>query len=175
MLGAEVQVLGLRDLDWHDEIVEDGATFEANALIKARAVYAKHQLPVLADDSGLEVDALGGAPGIYTARFAGIGATDAQNRELLLQKLQDLPSEARGAKFVCVLAWIDADGREFLFRGECLGRILESEIGDQGFGYDSLFAPQGHQQSFAQMDPMQKKGFSHRGAATKQWLEHLKQ
>ncbi len=173
VLASKYQVLGLKDVDWNTEIVEDGQSFEENALIKARTLYRAKGIPVLADDSGLEVDALDGAPGIHTARYAGEGATDAQNRAKLLENLKACPVDQRGARFVCVLAWINAAGEEFLFRGECLGRILTHEVGDQGFGYDPVFSPEGSDLSFAQMEPQVKKAMSHRARAVDLWVGSL--
>tara|TARA_B110000483_G_C18126759_1_gene515928 strand:+ start:743 stop:1360 length:618 start_codon:yes stop_codon:yes gene_type:complete len=175
ILGSETfHFKTLKDIQFHADIVEDGDTFEANALIKARTIHQFHGGSVLADDSGLEVDALGGAPGIYTARFAGVGASDEANHQKLLKELQGVTEDSdRGAKFVCVLAFINDQGEEFLFRGEVPGLIVRKPRGDQGFGYDPVFAPirineQGQEsteKTFAQMSHQEKKADSHRGRA----------
>jgi len=166
ILGSErFEFKSLSDIGFHDEIIEDGDTFEANAIIKAHAVRAFCDLPVMADDSGIEVDALGGKPGIYTARFAGENATDLENNEKLLHELSE--NSNRGAQFVCALCFIDALGNETVVRGEVKGSILESPVGDRGFGYDPLFVPVGTTMSFGQMSMEDKKALSHRGEAIK--------
>ncbi|MBF7097256.1 XTP/dITP diphosphatase [Alkalibacter mobilis] len=149
------------------DIVEDGGTFEENALIKAREV-RKHTIhAVLADDSGLEVDALDGAPGIYSARFAGENASDEENNQKLLELMKDVPSDKRSGRFVCVIAFIDEGGREYVFRGECPGKILESQRGEGGFGYDPLFYVESKGKTFAQLDGGEKNSISHRAVALK--------
>lgn len=166
ILGDEqFEFKSLKDIGFTDEIVEDGDTFEANAKIKAHAVHSFCNLPVMADDSGIEVDALEGRPGIYTARFAGVGATDDENNQKLLKELYG--NENRGAQFVCALCYLDCDGNEVIVRGEVRGSILQKEIGDNGFGYDPLFMPDGYDRSFGQMTMQEKKSLSHRGEAIK--------
>jgi XTP/dITP diphosphohydrolase len=159
-----VRILSLKDFAGAPEVVEDGATYEENALKKARTLAAFSGLPALADDSGLEVDALGGAPGIYSARYSGEDADDARNNRKLLDALAGLPEERRGARFVCVLA-LSAQQGERLFRAECLGRIAYASRGVNGFGYDPLFfyAPLG--QTFGELDRTTKSRVSHRGLA----------
>ena len=159
-------ILSLADMNWTQDIIEDGLTFEENALIKARTIFKTTHQEVLSDDSGLEVDALNKAPGIYTARYAGVGATDAQNRELMLKNLEH--QSERNAQFVCCLAWIQADGTEMVFRGEIKGRIHHECVGENGFGYDPIFIPNDENPSgltYAQMSLSQKKANSHRGRA----------
>lgn len=156
---------------------ENGQTFEDNAALKAAALLPL--IPngewVLADDSGLEVDALGGAPGLHSARYAGKGAGDAANLEKLLNELRGVPAAARSARFVCVLYFAMAGSSEpRVFRGECRGRILEQPCGDQGFGYDPVFVPCGHSESFASMPLEKKQQLSHRAKATAQWLDFLR-
>lgn len=167
ILGTEeFEFLTLKDIGFHEEIIEDGTTFEANALIKARAVSKHYSGYILADDSGLEVDALGGAPGIYTARYAGVGASDEENYNKLLKSLEGNPS--RGAQFVCVIAIRTPLGKEATFRGEIKGEIQSHPRGDQGFGYDPIFAPitsEGTPLTYAQMSHEAKKADSHRGRA----------
>ncbi len=159
-----VRILSLKDFPAAPEVVEDGATFEENAVKKARALAAFSGLPALADDSGLEVDALGGAPGIYSARYSGDDADDARNNRKLLDQLAGLSEERRGARFVCVLALSALQG-EWLFRAECPGRIAFAPRGANGFGYDPLFlyAPLGR--TFGELDRETKSRVSHRGLA----------
>ncbi len=131
---------------------------------------------VLSDDSGLVVDALDGGPGVFSARFAGEGATDQQNRELLLERMRRIrPGIRRSARFVCLLVLARGDGTIREFRGECEGRILTRAKGLGGFGYDPVFAPEGYSQSFAELETAEKNRISHRGKALEllsQWLEH---
>lgn len=152
---------------------ETGSTFEKNALIKARAFAARFEGLVLADDSGLEVDALGGAPGVRSARYAGPGATDAQNRARLLKALEGVPPERRTARFVCALALVRGPFVVASIRGACEGRILEAERGLGGFGYDSLFFHPPSGLSFAELDPAEKDRYSHRGTALRRLAESL--
>lgn len=161
LAGLDVAVLpGLPGIS---AVEETGATFEENAILKARYYAQFADGPLFADDSGLEVDALGGAPGIFSARYAGPSATDAQNNAHLLQSLQGIPK--RQARFVCVLALVDGDRVLGTFRGEVAGEILEAPRGAGGFGYDPLFwyAPLGR--SFGELSNEQKFAVSHRGQA----------
>ncbi len=165
----------LDDLGAHPEIgeiVEDGASFAENARLKAVAV--SRQLPgwVLADDSGLEVDSLGGAPGIYSARYAGEKATDAANRAKLLAALG---SEAnRAARFRCVLSLARSGEQVVSFEGAVEGEILRAERGEGGFGYDALFQPVGFERSFAELTPAEKNTLSHRAIAAGKLRDYLK-
>lgn len=143
---------------------ETGTTFEENAALKATAAAAATGLPALADDSGLCVDALDGAPGVHSARYAGDGG-DAANRAKLLAALRGVPAPARTARFVCVLALSTPDGRVERVRGECEGMLLDAERGSGGFGYDPLFVPRGHARTFAEMTVEEKEPLSHRGRA----------
>jgi XTP/dITP diphosphohydrolase len=173
MLGGAWEVRTLGDLPEVPEIVEDGATFEANALIKVRALADWRAGPVLADDSGLEVDALGGAPGVHSARYAGRHGDDAGNNHKLLAALAGVPPERRGAQFRCVLVVRMPDGMEQSFQGLCRGRILEAPRGGGGFGYDPLFVPEGESRTLAELAPAAKHALSHRGQALRQagtWL-----
>lgn len=153
---------------------ETGATFEANAILKARHAAARSGLPAMADDSGLEVDALRGAPGVHSARYAGDAASDAANIKKLLQALTAVPTAARGARYVCVLAMLRAadDPAPLLGRGRWEGRILESARGTGGFGYDPVFAPRGQTRSVAELPATEKHAQSHRGAALRDLLAH---
>jgi len=163
-----IEVLGLADVPAYDEPAETEPTFEGNALIKARACLAVTGLPSLADDSGLCVDALNGMPGVLSARWSGVPkheGGDAANNRLLLSQLAEVPPERRTAQFRCVMALCTPDGREILQDGEMRGRVLEAEHGAGGFGYDPLFAADGHDVSTAELSPAEKDRISHRGRA----------
>ena len=147
------------------EIIEDGDTFEANAVKKAVTVMQATGMPVIADDSGLCVDALGGAPGIYTARFAGEGATDDQNISKLLKELEGVETQNRTARFVCVIAVAYPDREPVTFRGECEGFILTERRGENGFGYDPVFYVEKYQKSMAELPAEVKNSISHRSRA----------
>lgn len=156
------------------DVEETGSTFEENALIKARWLAQASGVASLADDSGLVVDALGGEPGVYSARFGGEGLDDRGRRLLLLQKLADTPAAKRTARFVCVLALVLPGGEEHLFRGECEGSILFEERGSGGFGYDPVFLFPGAGLSFAEMSASAKDAVSHRGNAIGKLKEFLR-
>lgn len=157
----------MKDEDILIDIVEDGDTFEENALIKARAVKAYTKHAVMADDSGLEVAYLKGAPGVRSARFAGETATDEENNEKLLSRLENVSKEDRRAKFVCVVALIDEEGKEYVFRGECQGTIAQDLMGEYGFGYDPLFFVNSLGKTYAQLTSDEKNKVSHRALALK--------
>jgi XTP/dITP diphosphohydrolase len=174
-----VDILPLPDFDEIPEVVEDGKTFEENARKKAEA-YSRH-LPneiVIADDSGLEVDALGGAPGVYSARFAASSEnerpSDSDNNYKLIQALSEFPGCERTAQFVCVIAAARDGELLSTFRGEAKGEILQMPIGRHGFGYDPLFYVPEINKTFAEMSAEEKSQYSHRGAAFKKLLEWLK-
>ncbi len=156
-------------------IEETGATFEANARLKAEhySRFAPPDAAVLADDSGLEVDALAGAPGVYSARFAGEPSDDAANNALLLARLRGLPPGSRTARFVCLLALARAGSTLATFRGEAAGIILDAPRGSYGFGYDPLFYSPEAGCAFAELTPEQKAGFSHRGRAARALMRWL--
>ncbi len=163
---GEIELLTLDDAGITDDVEENGSTFEENAMIKARAGAASG-LITLADDSGIEVDALGGAPGIYSARFAGSHGDDKANNELLLQKLQGVPKEKRTARYAVAIACVLPDGETFTVRGTTEGLILDSYDGAGGFGYDPLFWSLDLQKSFGRATPEEKNGVSHRGRAVR--------
>ena len=165
ILGPSFELLDLSSVPALGEVEETGTTFEENAALKALAASAHFDGWVLADDSGLEVDALGGAPGVYSARFSGEGATDVTNRALLLEKLATVPAHERSARFRCVIAL--ARGGEVLahFSGSVEGAIISSEKGEGGFGYDPLFVPEGFGETFAELGAETKNRLSHRGRA----------
>ena len=163
-----LEVLGLSDVAQYPEPAETEATFEGNALLKARAAMEHTGLPALADDSGLCVDELNGMPGVLSARWSGVPKSeggDAANNALLLNQLSDTPDERRGARFVCAMALCVPGRDEVVERGEMPGRILRAEHGDGGFGYDPLFAADGYEVSTAELPPAEKDGISHRGRA----------
>ncbi|WP_019145944.1 RdgB/HAM1 family non-canonical purine NTP pyrophosphatase [Aeromicrobium massiliense] len=163
-----VEVLGLADVEPYPEPAETEPTFEGNALIKARACRDVTGLPSLADDSGICVDALNGMPGVLSARWSGVPKDeggDAANNRLLLAQLTDVPDERRGATFRAAVALCLPDGTEIVVHGEMPGRVLHAEQGEGGFGYDPLFAAEGHDVSTAELTPEQKDAISHRGRA----------
>lgn len=163
-LGAvNLEVVGLNHFPEIGEIEETGSTFEENSLLKARTVSKITGLPALADDSGICVDALGGAPGLYSARYSGEG--DLANNEKLLKELKEVPDEKRTAYFICVAAYVRPDGFERVEEGRFYGRILHQVIGSGGFGYDPLFQPDGLNCSAAELSAKQKDAISHRGIA----------
>ena len=154
---------------------ETGETFEENALIKARAVCKALNLPALADDSGLCVEALGGAPGVYSARFCGRHGDDKANNALLLEKLRGVPEQRRGAYFESCVAVCFPDGREITASGRTYGSILEEEAGEGGFGYDPLFESAELGKSFGLASAEEKNAVSHRGKALRALAEKLKE
>ena len=167
-ISSDINVLSLDDIGFHDEIVEDGDSFAANSKIKALVPAGLGYIGV-ADDSGLEVDALGGAPGVYSARYSGEGATDAKNNEKLLKALGNVPDEKRTARFRTVITCEFPDGREIVVDGVCEGRILREPRGVDGFGYDPLFFYEPFGKTFAELTPDEKNSVSHRGQAMRKF------
>ena len=161
---ADIEILSLDDVGYADEIVEDGDTFEQNAMIKAKTG-ANLGYVCISDDSGLEVDALGGAPGVYSARYAGEHATDNENNQKLQQEIKDVPDEKCTARYVCVVACATPDGKAFSVRETCEGRIIKEYRGEGGFGYDPMFFVEEFGCTFAETTPDQKNSISHRGKA----------
>ena len=155
------------------EIEEDGETFEENSLKKALGILTVCGKPTIADDSGLMVDCLDGAPGVWSARFAGETASDEENNRKLVELLKDVPEEQRAAKFVSVITLVFPDGETLVARGECRGRMILEPAGDNGFGYDPLFVPEGHDRTFAQLTPEEKNRISHRARALKELERQL--
>ena len=168
----DLRVLSLDDIGYHDEIEETGTTFEQNSFIKASVPASMGYIGV-ADDSGLSVDYLDGEPGVYSARYSGVNATDATNNEKLLAKLDSVPAEKRGAKFVCVISCVFPDGQAFYVRRECPGRILTEAAGNGGFGYDPLFYYEPFGKTFAELSGEEKNQISHRGLAMKEFIREL--
>lgn len=161
----DLEVLSLEEVPEAPEVAEDGATFKDNALKKARAVADATGLMTLADDSGLEVDTLNGAPGVYSARYAGDHADDRTNNTKLLSELEGLPADRRSARFRCVIVVYHPSGRWIDLDGKCEGRIAERPRGEQGFGYDPVFFLPGLGKTMAELTPEEKNSLSHRGAA----------
>jgi len=163
--GVFDRIISLSDIDSPPEVVEDGSTFRDNALKKAREIAEYTGKATLADDSGLEVDALDGRPGVYSARYSGEGATDKTNIEKLLKELGD--NTNRNARFVCVLALVDPNGEELVVEGFCEGEILNKPRGEGGFGYDPVFCLPDRDKTMAEVDPQIKNQISHRANALK--------
>ena len=176
LLGPLGLTLVLQSLLGIDSIVETGATFEANALLKARHAARCSGLPALADDSGLEVDALDGQPGVWSARYAGATATDHDNNARLLSELADVAPPRRGARYRCVLALVRTAGDDapLIARGSWEGRIALAAAGSGGFGYDPLFVPEGQQRTAAELPAAQKNALSHRAKALAALVAQLK-
>lgn len=171
ILGEDFEVLGLADIGCHDDIPETADTFEGNALLKARYVKEHYGYDCFADDSGLEVDALGGAPGIYSARYAGEGHDNAANNARLLSELSGVTD--RRARFRTAIALLTGDCEPRYFNGSIEGTILTEPHGDAGFGYDPLFRPDGWSKTFAEATPEEKNAVSHRGRAVRLLAEYL--
>ncbi len=161
----DIEVLGLDDLPPYDEPAETEATFEGNALIKARACLAVTGLPALADDSGLCVDALNGMPGVLSARWSGLARNDDANNRLVLEQLADVPDDRRSARFRCAVAFCRPGGGEVVEYGDMPGRVIRETRGSGGFGYDVIFVPVGESRTSAEMAPDEKDAISHRGKA----------
>ena len=157
------------------EIVEDGMTFEENSFKKADVIMRMTGKMAIADDSGLEVEWLRGAPGVYSARFAGEECSDEKNNEKLLTLMEGVPYRNRGARFVSVITLVYPDGTSIAARGECYGHLLTSPEGSNGFGYDPLFVPSGYQRTFAQLAPEEKNKISHRARALDRLAELLRE
>lgn len=168
-----VKLYTLKDFPACPEVEEDADTFEGNAVKKAVTVAAFTKKPVIADDSGLEVYALNGAPGVFSARYSGEGADDRKNLEKLLFEMEGVEDGKRGARFVCCIALAFPDGRIEVFEGHVEGRIGRQSSGVSGFGYDPLFLPEDHTITFAGMGAVEKDKMSHRGRALKKLREFL--
>jgi XTP/dITP diphosphohydrolase len=173
LAGLVERISSAADFAGFPETVEDGATFEENALKKAHEASRFSGLPALADDSGLVVDALAGRPGVYSARFAGEHADDAANNARLLEECCGIPAERRQAAFVCVLAFVTPEGVERTFSGRVGGRIIECPRGTGGFGYDPLFLVEGSDCTMAELGIKLKNCISHRAQAFRLFREYL--
>lgn len=170
LLGQSIELVNLDDLGITEEIPETGSTLEENALLKAEYVYSRHQIPCFADDTGLEVRALGGRPGVFSARYAGEPANSRRNINKLLQELSS--HKDRSAQFRTVIAYLDKNGQHF-FEGIVKGKINLAISGEQGFGYDPVFIPDGFNCTFAEMTMTEKNKISHRGRAVNKLIQFL--
>ena len=171
LLEPDFRVKSLAEIGCHQELPETGDTLEDNSLEKARYVLDHYGIACFADDTGLEVEALGGEPGVYSARYAGPERDNEANINLLLEKLKG--KENRRARFRTVITWVSANETE-QFEGTVEGEILHERAGEKGFGYDPVFRPEGEQLSFAQMSMDQKNSMSHRGRALRKFLDFIK-
>lgn len=170
ILGNKIELLSLKDIECHDEIPETADTLEGNALLKARYIYERYHTDCFADDTGLEVEALHGAPGVYSARYAGNNHNSENNMRKLLEELKGVNN--RNARFRTVFALI-IDGKEHLFEGIVNGEIVSVRKGTSGFGYDPIFVPKGYTQTFAEMGNAEKNKISHRAKATQKLCNFL--
>ncbi len=166
------EIFSLLDTDHIPDVEETGSTFEENALLKARAVFDVVKIPVLSDDSGLEVDYLNGRPGIYSARYSGENAGDKSNNLKLLKELGDLEYDKRTARFKCVICMYDGISARY-FDGVCEGNIISDPRGDTGFGYDPLFIPMGYSLTFGELGLEVKNRISHRGKALQSFKKYI--
>ena len=165
-LDLDCELLTVADFPGAPEVEETESTFEGNALLKARALAKFTGLAAIADDSGICVDALDGNPGVLSARWSGATENvDKANLELVLEQIKDVPTESRGAKFVCAAVTVFADGKELVATGEMQGNLLDTPVGENGFGYDPIFVPTGFTKTTAQMTASEKDAISHRGKA----------
>ncbi len=171
----DLDIVGLADFPDVPDVIEDGVTFAENALLKARAVAAATGLPALADDSGLAVDVLGGAPGIFSARWSGRHGDDRANLELLLAQLSDVRDEHRGAGFVCAAAIALPDGRTRVEEGHFRGTLTREPRGTNGFGYDPILLVDGDTRTSAELSPAEKNAVSHRGTAFRALSDALRE
>ncbi len=170
ILGDTFEILGMAQIGCHDDIEETADTFAGNALIKARYIKGKYGYDCFADDSGLEIEALGGAPGVYSARFAGEGHNSEKNMDKVLSLMQGKSN--RNARFCTVVALVTGEG-EYTFEGEIKGEILDERRGKGGFGYDPIFRPENETLTFAEMGDDRKNAISHRARAVKKLAEFL--
>ena len=173
LAGTGWQVMMLSDFGDIPEVDEDGATFEENARKKALSAAARVEMWTLAEDAGLEVDALGGEPGVKSARYCGEGASDADRMHKVLESIINVPEERRTARFRCVMCLIDTAGKETCFEGRCEGHVAHSARGTAGFGYDPIFIPDGYSQTFGELGLSVKSKISHRARAMQQVISFL--
>ena len=171
---GEIELVGLDQFPDLPDVAETGSTFEENALLKARQMSAATGLPAIADDSGLCVDALGGDPGIFSARWSGVHGDDEANLLKVLDQMKDVKGDDRSAYFICVAALALVDGISHCEEGRFLGRLLDHPVGENGFGYDPIFSPHGYTISSAQMSAEEKDAISHRGKALRAIAPHVR-
>ncbi len=172
LMDIATRIYSLDDFPDYEDVKEDGRTFEENALKKAKYIFHHTGITTIADDSGLEVDALEGAPGVISARYAGEDADDKANNEKLLKEMENVPDDKRTARFVCCIALVSRDEVK-TFLGYVRGRIGRRPVGDRGFGYDPLFYPEGHNITFAEMTEDEKNAISHRAMALRELQRYL--
>ncbi|MFD2872589.1 non-canonical purine NTP diphosphatase [Mucilaginibacter ximonensis] len=170
-LAGRIELLSLNDINCHDDIEETGATFTENASIKSRHIYYKYNLNCFGDDSGLEIDALGGEPGVFSARYAGVHGDHAANIAKVLANMSDIPNRKARFRTVISLMW---NGMEYFFAGAVEGTIRTAPSGNGGFGYDPIFQPDGYEVTFAEMSLEEKNNISHRAIAVERLIEFLK-
>ena len=170
LVSNDITIKSLKDINFHNEIDETEITLEGNALLKARHIHSKFGLDCFADDRGLEIDALNGAPGVFSARYAGKECIAQDNINKVLNELKE--NKNRSARFITIIALI-INGKEFIFKGECVGEITTNQTGSEGFGYDPIFLPNSSKLTFAEMDNNEKGKISHRGKAVKKLVEFL--
>ena len=174
IMGSRFEIMSLNDIDCHDDIPETADNIKDNAKMKADYIFSHYNTECFADDTGLEIDALGGEPGVHSARYAGPGHDSEANIDKVLRLMQDTPMEQRTARFRTVITLIEGNGDYHFFEGRVEGRILTERHGTGGFGYDSIFQPiEGDGRTFAEMDSSEKNAISHRGRATAQLVAYL--
>jgi XTP/dITP diphosphohydrolase len=173
--GLAVELVGMDAFPDVPDVAETGTTFAENALLKAHAVATATGLPSVADDSGLCVDVLGGAPGVFSARWSGRHGDDTANLDLLLAQIHDVPDDRRGAHFACAAALALPAGVERVAEGRLTGTIIRSRRGTNGFGYDPVFVPAGEERTTAQLAPEEKDAISHRGRALRGLVPHVRE
>ena len=171
ILGEKIELLSLKDIECTADIPETADTLEGNATQKAEYIYQQYGLDCFADDTGLEVEALDGAPGVFSARYAGEGHNSEDNMQKLLQNLQGVTNRKAQFRTVICLIW---DGKRYLFEGICKGEIIEEKRGNAGFGYDPIFVPEGYDQTFAELGNDIKNSISHRAKAVELLCNFLK-
>lgn len=172
---SHLRIFTLNDFPECPEVVEDGMTFEANAIKKALSVASFTGMPALADDSGLEVYALNGKPGVLSSRYACKGVDDRKNLEKLLSEIRSVDDKKRGARFVCFIAVVSPEGSTNTFSGYVEGRIGKEPKGSSGFGYDPVFYPEGYTKTFSEMNDDEKDAISHRGVAIRKLFQYLRE
>lgn len=173
ILGDSFQLMSMQDIGFNDDVEETESTFEGNAYLKAKAIFDQFKLPCFSDDSGLEVEILNNAPGVYSARYAGEHGNHDKNMDKLLTEL--LLKENRNARFRTVICYIDGKGLTSYFNGIITGQIANERHGEKGFGYDPIFKPDGFNITFAEMDAAEKNIISHRAIAVKELFNYLQQ
>lgn len=166
------EIISQEDAGLDIDVEETGSSFEENSMLKARAIYEACKIPAIADDSGLVVDALGGEPGVYSARYGGEGLDDRGRVELLLKNMKDVPQNERTARFVCAITLVDGD-KVITARGECEGIIAYEPSGENGFGYDPVFFVEEYKKTLAEVTPEEKNAISHRGKALRAFEQKM--